>query len=498
MHNTRRRLAVTVACVVPALIGLAACTRFGATLSRPSDPVVLAGSAVPKLLGGAPSHVVGFAWDGTDWHQVPVQVDERDLVNPGQIYHRPTTAWPAGYKMLVFTPPATTSAGYTSAPTYTPSDSDPTFDGNDELSFLANDTGKQADGSVAPPAGVDATTRQQVKATDPLKTDDIGYLYLFRSSTLTGGSAGTSGVKYTFSLDSGNYLTTYKMGDASLSPNNSFNFNPEHSTVVTPTYRETFGDRWLNNGYAVTGGGGTGATLLERSHFYATVGCGRNEDTFDGSMNNPGEGAFIVNISGPVRGIRSYLGANSYLYTANTHFFYPGREDLVTDVRGHAGLPGYGSADDYVTGTASLKYSDPKNTGVPIDGTQDTVTPIGYTTGSTPPPMWQMVSGNQGSVVTVRTLDTDITGLNITTVYQDRNAASPAQCTGDAAAYGQNGVNLLSPVNNVPVTDPTLTATPAKLTTSRFRYFQGPNLSTTDAAKLDVQARNPLVTTVTG
>jgi len=199
-----------------------------------------------------------------------------------------------------------------------------------------------------------------------------------------------------------------------------------------------------------------------------------------------------------VRAIRSYLGANSYLYTANTHFFYPGREDLVTDIRGHAGLPGYGTADDYVTGTTGLKYSDPKNTGVPIDGTQDTVTPIGYTTGSTPPPMWQMVSGNQGSVVTVRTLDTDISGLNITTVYQDRNAASPAQCTGDAAAYGQNGVNLLSPVNNVPVTDPTLTATPAKLTTSRFRYFQGPDLSTTDAAKLDVQARNPLVTTVTG
>ena len=171
------------------------------------------------------------------------------------------------------------------------------------------------------------------------------------------------------------------MGDASLSPNNSFGFNPEHSTVVTPTYRETFGDRWLNNGFAVTGGGGTGATLLERSHFYATVGCGRNEDTFDGSMNNPGEGAFIVNISGPVRAIRSYLGANSYLYTANTHFFYPGREDLVTDVRGHAGLPGYGSADDYVTGTVGLKYSDPENTGVPIDGTADTVTPIAYTTG---------------------------------------------------------------------------------------------------------------------
>jgi hypothetical protein len=215
-------------------------------------------------------------------------------------------------------------------------------------------------------------------------------------------------------------------------------------------------------------------------------------------MNNPGEGAFILNLSGPVRAIRSYLGANSYLYTANTHFFYPDREDLVTDVRGHAGLPGYGSADDYVTGTSGLRYSDPKNTGIVIDGTPDAVTPIGYTTGSPAPVSWQMVSGGQGSVVTVRTLDTDISGLNVTTVYQDANPATPAQCTGDAAAYGQNGANLTSPVNNVPVTDPTLSATPGKLVVHRYRYFRGPNLSTADAATLDTQARTPVQLTVTG
>jgi hypothetical protein len=305
-------------------------------------------------------------------------------------------------------------------------------------------------------------------------------------------------VQYTFSLDSGDYKATYKMGDPSLAPNNSFGFNPEHSSVVTPNYRETFGDRWLNDGLAVTSLDSTGTDFLDRAHFYATGGCGRSEDTFDGGANNPGEGAFIVNVSGPVRAIRSYLGANSYLYTVNTHLFYPSREDLVTDVRGHAGLPGYGSADDYTTGVTGLKYSDPANTGVPIDGLPDTVTPIAYTTGSTAPVSWQMVSGAQGSVVTVRTLDTDITGLNVTTVYQDRNPASPAQCTGDAAAWGQNGANLTSPVNNVPVTDPTLSATPATLVSHRYRYFRAPGLSTAGAATIDAQARNPVQTTVSG
>jgi hypothetical protein len=499
----RRGLGAVLAVVLAAL-GLAACTRFGASLSRPADPVVLDASALPKLLGGAPMHIVGFAWDGTAWHQVPVQVDERDFVSPGVTYHLPPANYPklfgtsTLYKPLVYTPPPSLTAGYTSASTYTPPDSDPTFDSNDELSFLANDTGKQAAQSVTPPAGVDASTREEVTARDPLATSQVGYMYLFHSSTLTGGSAGTSGVQYTFSLDSGDYVSTYKMGGSSLAPNNTWGFNPEHSTVATPTYSQTYGDRWLNNGLSITTGGSTGAGILERTHYYATAGCVRTDDTFDGAAADPGEGAFIVNISGPVRAIRSYFGANSYIYTANTDIFYPAMEVTVTELRGHAGLPGYGSADDYVTNTSGLKYTDPKNSGVTIDGTADAITPIAYTTGATAPSMWQMVSGAQGSVVTARTLDTSINGLNVTTVYQDRNPASPAQCTGDAAAWGENGENVTSPVNNVPVTDPTLTATPDTFLIHRYRYFAGPNLAASTAAAYDNDAHNPIQTSVAG
>ncbi len=205
-----------------------------------------------------------------------------------------------------------------------------------------------------------------------------------------------------------------------------------------------------------------------------------------------------MNISGPVRAIRSYFGANSYDMTVNTDIFYPNFEDTVTELRGHAGLPGYGSADDYVTNTNGLTYTDPQNSGVKIDGANDAVKPISYTSGSTAPAMWQMVSGAQGSVVTTRTLDTDITGLNVTTVYQDRNPASPAQCTGDAAAYGENGMNVTSPVGNVPVTDPTITATPGTFVVHRYRYFEGPNFSAANAATLDADARNPIQTSVAG
>ena len=501
-----RRLHITGLVVATTLIvfGLAACTPYGATLNRPSDPLVLDGSSLPKLLGTDPMHIVGFAWDGKAWHQVPVQVDQRDYVSPGQIYHLPTSSYPTlygtttPYKILVYTPPATPTAGYTSSETYTPSDSDPTFDANDELSFLVNDTGQQAGGSVSDPGGVDGASREMVTATDPLNSAQVGYLYLFHSDSLTGGSAGTDGVTYNFSLDSGSYTGTYKMGSASLTPNNTWGFNPEHSTVTTPSYRQTYGDRWLDNGLAITTQGSTGANILERTHYYVTNTCSRSEDTFDGGADNPGEGAFVVNISGPVRAIRSYIGANSYKYTVNTDVFYPNREDTITELRGHAGLPGYGSADDFVTGTSGLTYADPVNSNVPIDGVPDSVKSISFTTGSTAPASWQMVSGAQGSLVTVRALSTDISGLNVSTVYQDKNPASPAQCTGDAAAWGENGMNLTSPVGSVPITDPTLTSTPATLVLSRYRYFQAPNLSTSSAANLSTQALDPIHTTVTG
>ncbi len=87
--------------------------------------------------------------------------------------------------------------------------------------------------------------------------------------------------------------------------------------------------------------------MLDRSKAYVVGTCGRTEDTFDGADN--GEGAFVANISGPVRAIRSYIGANSYKYTVATDIFYPNREDSTVELRGHAGLPGYGQSDDFST-----------------------------------------------------------------------------------------------------------------------------------------------------
>jgi len=484
--------------LVPALLALAGCTRFGGTLNRPEDPVVLDGSGLPKLLGTAPAHVVGFAWDGSQWHQIPVQVDERDLVNPGQILNRPSNIWPTlsgtstPFKILVYTPPANPGPGYTSWDTYTPHDSDPTFDANDQVSLLANDTGKQAGAGAGAPTGVDASTVEQVTVSDPLGSGGVGYAYLYRSATLTGGGAGTTGVQYTFSLDSGDYKATYKMGTASNAPNNVNGPNPEQSVVQTPTYRLTYGDRWLNDGLSITTGGAATTDVLERGRAQVTgAGCARTEDSFDEVWSAlPYEAGFIVNVSGPVRAIRSHIGTNSGTYTVLTDVFYPQREDSTTDLRVHP-IPGVAVFDDFTTGLTGLKYSDDQTNGVPIDGVPDAVATAHV-------PQWQMVSGTPGSIVTARTAP-NIAGLVASTYYLDQRPANPLPCTGDDTAWGQNGEQVLGPGGGaLPCTDPTICAGAIPLTSTRFRYYEGPNLSRSTAATLAQHAQTPVQVSVSG
>ena len=230
------------------------------------------------------------------------------------------------------------------------------------------------------------------------------------------------------------------MGASALAPNKATTPNPEHSTVTTPNYSLGYGDRWLNDGLTTTAtaSGPSGPNLLERSRFQFAPGvCGRSEDTFDNVVpSTPYEGAFIVNVSGPVRAIRSVIGANSGQYTVNTDTFYPDRQDSTVDLRVHQ-IPGVMAFDDFLTGTP-LTYHDDQNAAIGIDGQPDA--PVaGH------PAVWQSVTGDAGSVVTTRSFTSDITGLALSTYYQDQQPATPVPCTGDATAWGQNGIRVTGP-----------------------------------------------------
>jgi hypothetical protein len=462
--------------LVPAIIAvafvfvLASAPRSAAAaspLNRPEDPVVLTGAAVPSLTGTMPGGIVAFRYSG-GWQQIPVQIDERFVQNFSTIYNN--------------TPPPFSSTNinelvYADPNTYAGADPDPTFDSDDELSFMAKDAGV-APPSFSEPAHVVHNSGVQLTITDPLDSSAQGRVFLFKQDGALDPGAGQSYVTYNFDLLSGNYKTTY---DRATGP------NPENTTVTTPYYAEHFGDRWQEDALQITTGGATGVDILDRHKaLFAPGNCGRSEDTFDyyggypGPSNFPGEGAFIVNKSGPVRAIRAYLGANSGPNTERVHIFYAQRQDDTTYLRVHP-IPSVMDFFDYSPAASGMTYYNSLNTsGVTIDGVPDAVT-----AGAT---QWEMVTGAPGSLVMSGLFATNIPSFAYTSYYEDNKTNPTTQCTGDAFAYGSSGAYVST---SLPSTDPGLGST-AFLDTTRVMYYEAPGLTTSDAAALDARARAPL------
>lgn len=436
------------------------------TLDRPYDPVVLTGADVPWLEGVPPNEIVAFR-DSGGWQQVPVQVDERATKTSGQIYNKGGGGGEAAGQF--FQPPTDfTSLVYADSGTFTGPDPDATFDADDELVFMAKDSGAAASTS-SQPAGTIAGTGVQVAVTDSLDPGSKGFVYLFRSDGSLSPGAGQQYVSYTFNLLSGPYLTTYAMNGP----------NPENSVITSPYYSHHFADRWISDELRVTTAGASGADILDRHKaLFAPGACVRSENTF-----SDGEGAFIANKIGPVRVVRSYIGANSGPLTQRDHIFYERREDIRTFLRVHA-ISGMMDFLDYSPDATGMVYrNNLDTTGVTIDGDPDTVT-LGAIE-------WEMVSGAQGSLVLVGAISTNIANFTYTSYYLDDSTPGVTQCTGDAYAYGSSGVRI---TQSIPCTDPAQDCT-NYLRAIRTVYFETPGLAVADAEALAGQAGAPLTYT---
>ncbi len=424
--------------LVKLALAVAALGVTGCTLNRPEDPVVLSGAQVPALAGVGAGDVVAFRWVN-GWDQVPVQVDERKSVDLGTVYN----AAPMGFATTVYADPGT----------FTGADSNANVDADDEVAFMAKDVGLEAPGDVTPPAGAIGGGGVKIKVRSTLGgTNRDGWIYLFKRSGNLSPGAGKSYVNYNFQLLSGAYKTTYKLQDGP---------NPENTTVTTPFYVDHFSDRWLNDQIKVKAGNASEADIIDRHKALLGPGnCGRSEDTFDDA-----EGAFIANKVGPVRAIRSYIGANSGPLTQREHIFYEQRQDIRTFLRVHA-IPGPIDFFDYSAAAGGMTYRNNVNTGgVTIDGTPDTVA-AGQLT-------WESVDGPQGGLSMVHRVTTDIAGLVGSSFYFDDSTpgtGAETQCTGDAQAIGQSGPWVNS---NLPNTDPR-TAGFKSLSSTRTIYFEEP------------------------
>ncbi len=468
---------VALAAMAAALLGAAphraspaAAAWESSTLNRPADPLVLTGADVPSLQGLAPNDVVAFAWDAGAWQQVPVQVDQRMVQSFNTIYNNSGTFY-GGFSTLVYADPNT----------FTGADPNPTIDADDEIAFMAKDAGGRPP-AFSEPAGVVHDSGVEVQVADPLDPAAFGWVYLFHQDGTLDPAAGKQYVSYDFNLLSGSYLATY---------NTVGGPNPENSTVSSSNYSFHFGDRWQEDELHITTSGASGVDILDRHKaLFAPGYCVRTEDTFDNGdpWGYKGEGAFVVNRTGPVRAIRSFIGANSGPRTQREYVFYQQRTDIRTFLRVHP-IPSVMDFYDYSPAATGMTYYNNLNLGgVAIDGNPDTP--------ATGPITWEMVTGGQGAVVMAGLISTDIPGFNYTSYYLDSTTPPVTQCTGDAYAYGSSGVWVMPPPGqaNIPCTDPSAAVCTGAnhLDSTRVMYFEPPGETTGQAQTLSAQAEAPL------
>ena len=201
----RARVLIPVAALA---IGLTGCTA-----QRPEDPAVVTGADLPRLAGAPPGKVLAYHYLNQTWTQVPVQVDERALVDLGTVYNQA----PNGIRVLTYTDPGT----------FAGADPDATLDSNDEIAFMGGDGGVRAPAGTNPP-NVVAGSGEELRLHDPVGDPTDAYLYLYRQTGNLDPGAGRRYVTYNFKLLSGGYKSTYKLNAGP---------NPEDSTVTTPPTR---------------------------------------------------------------------------------------------------------------------------------------------------------------------------------------------------------------------------------------------------------------------
>jgi hypothetical protein len=437
-HVSILPLAAIAACAMPA--AAAGAPGKERPWNRSGDPVVVQGSALGELAGIAPERLVAYRYERRKrqrrdrWVQIPIQVDERTLVDFGS--EPPDNDEPGAEGTVYGTAPIGHAAlQYADPKTFVGSDPDPVIDADDEVALIAGDGGDKARKRASKPKGVYGRGALRLRLRDGL-LPERRRVYLYRSKGGLDPAAGRDYVAYEFAIASGDYRATYRRASGP---------NPESSTIATDRYRAGFSDRWFFDALALGGG----QDILDGFKFqFGPTSCARSEATF-----NQGEGAFVANVDGPVRAIRSYVGANSGPLTQRTHVFYRDRHEITTDLRVHA-VPGPLLYHDLSTAAQGMVYANSAHPGgVTVDGVSDEI--------SGPPAEWHVWSGPQGAIFAADRIESSFADsllAQASTWYLDDDTPSPnQQCWGDGIALGQAGMRSTAPMPN---TDPRLAAGP--------------------------------------
>ena len=128
----------------------------------------------PTGCSASPGDLVAFRWDG-GWEQIPVQVDERDVID----LNGPTRRPPDLLRPLLQQPAERRAIHpeFTDSGTFVGPDSNATLDANDEIALMAFDAGGPR-ATPCSPTGVDPA-RGGGRDLRPARRR-LGYAYLFK------------------------------------------------------------------------------------------------------------------------------------------------------------------------------------------------------------------------------------------------------------------------------------------------------------------------------
>lgn len=347
-----------------------------------NDPVVVAGASLNGHLGVTLTELVLYAYEGGVWQPVPFQVDE----------------------VVV------TASAYVSF-------EDGLLDANDQVVFMGGDAAESVAADNWPEdAEARLHPRYAITVTDGLDGDNQGWVYLYRSTTLTRTAE--------------SYMAWSEVEQTITAVSYTASFSPSEHLG--------FSNFYVN---------GEPADILDRQKLRVEVTLYLGPFPFSNTVYTEEDVADLLDIPltvtlpvvGPVRAV----GGGDFQNFA----FYGSRFDLavsvpVTDFMQGPVLVHFDSVrvsldlnDPAATGMApATYYSNLVAGGVAINGSADSVPATA--------PDWYETAGAIGGVVTV--LEVDPGNGDLSNYYKDNSAVDPND-TGDGRSYGDTGLQIEAP-----------------------------------------------------
>lgn len=377
----------------------------GSTLGRSEDPIIIPGAEMPALIGWPIDELVLYSFEADSWSPIPFQIDERTNDITG---------------------------------TYVISE-DGLLDANDELVFMAGDTGQLAGDNWPDDAEARQNQRVRIAASDPLSSGDMGWAYLFRSTTLS------------------TTTTSYVDWDETLQTITAISY----TAAFSPSAFVGLSDLTIH---------GNDVDILDRQKIRIRSGFI--------TVNEEGLTAILtptvsIPVVGPVRGVANGGAFNVSIYGARL-------EALVTFETSLSPLP----IDEIRT---SLDLNDPALTGITnffdSNGTTATINGTPDAVPASPVFDWYQASGTSGGLV-VAFPDVAAGGGTVTNYYKD-NGATDQGDTGDLRSYGDTGLLVSDPGSSVALSLVTYVLPSGTLDNVGADYFQRTNnpLSATTATQ---------------